>query len=345
MTSRRRLPEWGDRGSLIMLGFLGLPPRPTHTTRRLQTGLKMKNIRVATLLLWLPLFSLADVKDADLGLIFNESKLTFGAPLDSENYHGVKSALLVHPEDLPELKHYSNSNMARGALHMFSPGGGAQAHVIEEFREQAFIVLEGAMDFTVDGKVLKARLQDVVFIPPGVSRSFAVAGDEPAKVLQVEWYQKGPRPEAAGKAVIVSERLRPAESTGGEGYVGVTPNARQQGIPLSITSYGAGHIRSKNTLLLYHMDLEGARPFTANTRLARMGLSAYSPEGGTRWHSHAKWEQCLVILSGKGLVEIGANTFEAKPGDIIFAPRHVGHGYRTTGDEPFKFFEVEWGRD
>ncbi len=305
----------------------------------------MKPIRIAALLFWLPLFAYPEVKDADAGLIFNDAKLTYAEPLDSVNYHGVKSALLVHPENLPELKHYSNSNMARVALHVFSPGGGARVHVIEEFREQAFIILEGAMDFTVDGEVFKARLQDVVFVPPGVSRSFTVVGDVPAKVLLAEWFQKGPRPESASKAVIVSENLRPAEPTGGEGYVGVTPNARQQGFPLSITSYGAGHIRSNNTLLLYHMDIAGTRPFTANTKLARMGLSAYSPEGGTRWHYHPHWEQCLVILSGKGLVEIGANTFEAKAGDIIFAPRHVGHGYKTTGDQPFKFIEVEWGHD
>ena len=51
-----------------------------------------------------------------------------------------------------------------------------------------------------------------------------------------------------------------------------------------------------------------------------------------------------MILSGQALWEIGSNTVEVKAGDIVFAPRHVFHGYKTSGDKPLKFFELEWGR-
>lgn len=42
---------------------------------------------------------------------------------------------------------------------------------------------------------------------------------------------------------------------------------------------------------------------------------------------------------------MGANTVEVEPGDVLFAPRHVGHGYKTTGSDPFTFLELEWGRN
>jgi len=305
----------------------------------------MKKLLCILLLTALPLSAWSYGKGPDSGLIFNEAKLTLAEPTDGSVYHGSKSVLLVHPDDLPERNHYSNSNMARVELHVLSNGGGARAHTVEGFREQAFIVLEGAVNFTVAGEVLKAQKHDVVFVPPGLLRQYAAAVDGNAKVLQVDWFQAGSLPAPAGKGLITGERFRPMVATGGEGYVSVTPSARQVGIPLSIVSYGAGHIRSTNALLLYQADLPAPRPFTANTMIARMGLSAYGPDGGTRWHFHADREQCFVILEGKGLFEIGANTIEVGPGDILFAPRHVGHGYKTTGDKPFKFIEVEWGRD
>ncbi|MBL9213885.1 MAG: cupin domain-containing protein [Opitutaceae bacterium] len=305
----------------------------------------MKLLACATLLLALPLSLLAYSKDPDSGLYFNDTKYTLGAPPDAALHHGMQSALLVHPEDLPERAHYSNSSMARVWVHVVAPGGGAKPHRVEDFREQVFIVLAGAVDFTVEGERLAAAASDVGFIPPGPERSYVARGDQPAKVLQAEFVQKGPRPEKRGRAFVTSERVRELKHTGGEGYVTVAPNARQLVNPLSIVSYGASHINASNALLLYHADIAAPRPFTANTVLARMGLSAYHPGGGTRWHFHADREQLFVILAGKGLVEIGGNTIEVKAGDLVFAPRHVGHGYKTTGAEPLKFYEVEWGRN
>ena len=305
----------------------------------------MKALRFALIILAFPSLAWPYGTDADSGLLFNDTKYTLGEPMDPGIYHGVKSALLVYHDDVPERKHDSNSSMASIMMHVIAPGGGAKAHRVEDFREQVFFILEGEVDFSAEGEVLSARAQDVVFIPPGMPRSFTVKGDKSAKVLQAEWFQKGPRPEKAGKAFITGERFHTPVHTGGEGYLTVTPNARQQGIPLSITGYGAGHANSKNALLLYPRDFPAPRPFTANTVIGRMGLSAYGAGGGTRTHFHADREQCFVILGGKALFEIGANTIEVKAGDVVFVPRHVWHGYKTTGEEPFKFFEVEWGRN
>ena len=308
--------------------------------------MKMKTTRGLILLLCLPLAVTAYDKESDSGLFFNDTKYKLVDPLDPSIYHGVKTALLVAPDDLPERKHYSNSSMARVELHVIAPGGGARTYTVtEDAAEQIFIVLEGRVEFTVADEKLVAGVQEIVFVPPGLERSFTAVGDGPAKIVQAEWRQKGAKARSQARAFVTSEKLRPLAHTGGEGFLTISPNPRQQGNPLSILSYGAGHINASNSLLLYSTDISGVRPFAANTQLARMGLSQYHPGGGTRWHFHPDREQCFVILAGKGLVEIGANTVEVKAGDIVFAPRHVGHGYKTAGAEPFKFLELEWGRD
>ncbi|MSU45948.1 MAG: cupin domain-containing protein [Lacunisphaera sp.] len=305
----------------------------------------MKILRCALFLLGLPLSVWAGYStDPDSGLFFNDSKYTFTVPADASIYHGVKTALLLDPEDLSERSHYSNSNMARLELHEILPGGGAHPYMIEDFREQIFIILKGEVDFSAGKETLHARTQDVVFIPPGILRGFTVTGNASARVLQAEWRQKGLRPEKTGRAYVTSERVHGLTRPSSEGYLTVTPNPRQHGNPLSIISYGGGHINAGDDLLFYHLDMSDPRPFTANTKLAAGGLQAYYPGGGTVWHFHPDREQAFVILSGKALFEIGANTIEVKGGDIVFAPRHVGHGYKTMGDEPLKFFHVEWGR-
>ena len=306
----------------------------------------MKTVRRLLLLLCLPLTLAAYTNDPDSGLLFNDTKYKLVDPLDAKIYHGVQTVLLVSPQDWPERKHHSNSNMARVELLVLAADGGAKAHnATEDGAEQIFIVVEGALECTAGGQKFTVGLDEILFVPAGLERSFAATGGKPARVVRAEWREKGAAVLEGARAFIVSEKLRPLVRAGGEGYLTISPNPRQQVNPVSIVSYGAGHINMSNSLLLYAADIAGPRPFTANTRFARMGLSQYHPGGGTRWHFHADREQCFVILAGKGLVEIGANTIEVKPGDILFAPRHVGHGYMTIGAEPLKFLELEWGKN
>ena len=297
-------------------------------------------------LLCLPLTLSAYTTDPDSGLLFNETKYKLADATDKKIHHGVQTALLVAPEDMPERAHYSNSNMARIELLAITPGGGAYAYTLtEDGTEQVFIVLEGRVEFTAAGEKLAAGAQDIVFVPPGLERSFTAVGGTQAKVLQAEWRQKGAKVPVKARAYVTSEnlaseKLQPPAHT--DGYLTVTPNPRQKGIPLSIVGYG-GHTNASHSLQLYPLDLPD-RSFTANTVIARMGLSAYGAGGGTPPHVHPDREQCFVILAGKGLFEIGTNTIEVKAGDMVFAPRHVWHGYKTTGEEPLKFLELEWGR-
>lgn len=287
-------------------------------------------------------------KAPDSGLLFHLSEVEPKATASASDNENVQHTLLIAPNDLPERGHFSNSSMARVELLAIGAGGHVAAYQpTDPMREQVFIILEGSVEFEIGPETITAALHDVVFVPPAIPRGFRATSEGGARVLRADWTEAGAQPRpGAGRAVLVSEKRRPLVPTNGEGYLTVMPNPRQEGFPLSILGYGASHINASNSLLLYPLDIATDRmTFTGNTRFARMGLSEYRADGGTRWHFHPDREQCFVILAGKGLVEIGANTVEVKAGDIVFAPRHVGHGYKTTGDEPLKFFELEWGRN
>lgn len=283
-------------------------------------------------------------RDSDFGLYFDEERLQWFSPVPAEQYSGVKKAILAHPDDLPAHGHYSNSSMARLSLYELEPGGAVASRKVEGYREHVLIVLSGEVEIEADDQSFAAKQEDVVFIQSGESRGMSNTGAGKARVLSAMWTAYGDPPAKRMPSFLTSERIRPLIDLGGEGYLSVETDARQSGERLRVVSYGAGHIRFRNSLLLYHLDLPAPRNFTANTILARMGLSAYYPGGGTRWHFHPDREQAFVIIGGRGLMEMGYNTIQVKAGDILFAPRHVGHGYKTVGEEPLKFFELEWGR-
>lgn len=306
----------------------------------------MKRLHAWIWLVLLPAMAWGYTKDPQSGLLFNVKSPVVSLPLDAEKYQGVTTALWVAPEDLPDRKHFSNANMAFVELLNFASDGKVLTYRLEEDAcEEVFVVLEGVVKIIAGAEELLAQPKDLVFVPPGVDRALSVQSGGEARVVRARWKEKGRSVVSGKSAFLTGERVRPLHPTGGLGYLTVSPSARQKGVPVSITGYGASHVNASNSLLLYPADISSGRPFKANTQLARIGLSQYGAEGGTQWHFHPDREQCFVILSGKGLVEMGANTVEVEPGDVLFAPRHVGHGYKTTGSDPFTFLELEWGRN
>jgi len=75
---------------------------------------------------------------------------------------------------------------------------------------------------------------------------------------------------------------------------------------------------------------------------ASIGLVEYQPGGHTLVHFHPNMEQIEIVVSGKALWEVGEIEKEVGPGDVIFTPRYVKHGYKVLGDAPFRFYQVEW---
>ena len=79
-----------------------------------------------------------------------------------------------------------------------------------------------------------------------------------------------------------------------------------------------------------------------NSETAIIALVEYAPGGNTPVHYHADMEQIEVVLAGKALWEVGEMEQEVGPGDVIFTPRFVKHGYTVIGDQPFRFLQLEW---
>jgi quercetin dioxygenase-like cupin family protein len=63
-----------------------------------------------------------------------------------------------------------------------APGRGAPLHVHHK-HEEAFYVLDGSIEFTVDEQRITAGAGAFVLVPRGTKHAFAVVGDAPARYL------------------------------------------------------------------------------------------------------------------------------------------------------------------
>ncbi len=79
-----------------------------------------------------------------------------------------------------------------------------------------------------------------------------------------------------------------------------------------------------------------------NSEAAIIALVEYEPGGFTPVHYHPQMEQAEVVLAGRAIWEVGEFEREVGPGDVIFCPRNVKHGYKVLGDAPFRFLQLEW---
>ena len=65
------------------------------------------------------------------------------------------------------------------------------------------------------------------------------------------------------------------------------------------------------------------------------------PVGETNlMHNHQKEEQIYIILSGAGMIQIGEEKANAKPGDVIYLPAGIPHGFFNTGEKPVVILNI-----
>ncbi|HSB08028.1 MAG TPA: cupin domain-containing protein [Blastocatellia bacterium] len=57
-------------------------------------------------------------------------------------------------------------------------------------------------------------------------------------------------------------------------------------------------------------------------------------------HRHRRIEEIYYITSGRGLMTVGDEAREVKPGDAVYIPRGNRHTLENTGDEPIKLILV-----
>ena len=61
------------------------------------------------------------------------------------------------------------------------------------------------------------------------------------------------------------------------------------------------------------------------------------PGSGQAVHEHPANEQVYVIIRGRGLMKVGDEEREVRPGTIVFVPAGTGHAIRSIGEEPLAY--------
>ncbi len=68
-------------------------------------------------------------------------------------------------------------------------------------------------------------------------------------------------------------------------------------------------------------------------------LVELAPSGEQRVHNHAP-EQVYFILEGSGVMTVGDDVQEVRPGDCIFIPSGARHGLRNPGTSVLRYFSA-----
>jgi mannose-6-phosphate isomerase-like protein (cupin superfamily) len=63
-----------------------------------------------------------------------------------------------------------------------------------------------------------------------------------------------------------------------------------------------------------------------------LGLNCLEPGQEQRAHTHADQDKFYFVIEGQGTFVVGAETSQAGPGMVVWAPAGVEHGVTNTGD-------------
>ena len=81
-------------------------------------------------------------------------------------------------------------------------------------------------------------------------------------------------------------------------------------------------------------------PETSPSKNLKMGYTIVYPTGKTTGHSHDDMEEVYFVLSGKGKMVIGEETFPIQAGDAFYVPLGAFHTTYNTGIEPLRILWV-----
>jgi quercetin dioxygenase-like cupin family protein len=134
---------------------------------------------------------------------------------------------------------------------------------------------------------------------------------------------------------------KPALDLGGSGALDVAVS-RPVGFVLSEKTNPLGKLSLDPTNVHHGISQQILVSPQINSETAVVALVEYAPGGHTAVHYHPQMEQMEIVVSGRALWEVGEVEREVGPGDVIFTPRFTKHGYKVIGDQPFKFYQIEW---
>ena len=239
-------------------------------------------------------------------------------------HRNASAAVFTWPTDLPNTGHRANSILARMAILQYKPGGGAKGDAHQSIREQAFYVVNGQANFRLDDSHKQVEPGDLIFVPSRVEHAYEATGEIPLRLILLEWRSQDLGKDRSLTGAIVSERLRPLmrlsnKDAGGHQGISASPFVTPQDYPT-----------------LSHK---------GNSSIAWISLQQYDPDPNvvaTSPHTHHTSEQAFYLLDGKARFELGDHSQEVGPGEIVYIPRHVKHGYVVLGEKPVKWLMLSW---
>jgi quercetin dioxygenase-like cupin family protein len=78
-----------------------------------------------------------------------------------------------------------STNRGFALIEQVLPPGFAPPPHIHHLEDEAFYLLEGTITFTCGDRTLQASPGSFVYLPRGIAHGFAVTGDQPARLLQI----------------------------------------------------------------------------------------------------------------------------------------------------------------
>jgi quercetin dioxygenase-like cupin family protein len=82
-----------------------------------------------------------------------------------------------------------------------------------------------------------------------------------------------------------------------------------------------------------HLDVRWVVGPEQGASLSAFGQSTYTNGATHELHYHELAEEIVIVVSGRGVQEVGELAHEVGPGDICFIPRGVPHRITGTSDE------------
>ena len=245
-------------------------------------------------------------------------------PDNGSVHRNASASVFMWPADLPAATHRANSILARMALIQYQPGGGADAQAYADIRERAIYVIAGRAKFRLGNSEKQVGAGDLVFAPSRVKHGFEVEGKAPLRIILMEWRSGDMSKKRSLTGTIVSEGRRPltrlsSVDTGGHQGISASPFITPQDYPT-----------------LSHK---------GNSSVAWISLQQYDADPtvtATSPHVHHLSEQAFYLVEGRARFELGDLKQDVRPGELVYVPRHVKHGYVVLDERPVKWLMISW---
>ena len=75
-------------------------------------------------------------------------------------------------------------------------------------------------------------------------------------------------------------------------------------------------------------------PESSPSKNLKLGNTIIYPEGTTTGHSHDDMEEVYYVVSGSGIMVVGEDEYQIKPGDSLYVPPGEFHTTRQVGNLP-----------